>query len=350
MKVMTNNYWQKRYESLLDDSLKRANLTNDDIKSNYARALRRIEKAINDWYRRYAHENSISLADARKLLDAYEMKAFTMDLEEFIKTAKREGLSDEHKKILENASIRERLSREQELYINVIHEVERLATSQNVALGDLLKDVYESSIYKTAYTAQSQRGEYSHVRTVDATKIDNVVYSQWANDGKDFSQRIWAHREQLVKTLQNDFVQGLMLGHGMDTLATNLSKRMSVSYNNAKRLVETETARVHEQGFLDAMKTIGVDELEILATLDRHTSTICRHMDGKRVRRIDAVPGVTVPPFHCYCRSTTVPYLPELEGETRTARDPDTGKSVSVEGDLTYDEWYNKYVKNMVLL
>ena len=67
-------------------------------------------------------------------------------------------------------------------------------------------------------------------------------------------------------------------------MADNLHKRMKTSYSNAKRLIETETARVHEQGFLDSVKDLDVEELEILATLDSHTSSICRHMDRKRVR------------------------------------------------------------------
>ena len=37
---MANDYWEKRYERLLDESFPKASLTDDEIKSNYARALR----------------------------------------------------------------------------------------------------------------------------------------------------------------------------------------------------------------------------------------------------------------------------------------------------------------------
>lgn len=60
--------------------------------------------------------------------------------------------------------------------------------------------------------------------------------------------------------------------------------------------------------------------------------------------------GVTVPPYHVYCRSTTVPYYnDDIQAEienTRMARDPETGKSIRVE-NLTYKEWYNKYVEKL---
>lgn len=78
------------------------------------------------------------------------------------------------------------------------------------------------------------------------------------------------------------------------------------------------------------------------------TSDICRHLDKKVFDKKDAKPGITMPPFHCYCRSTTIPYIDGITDgtdDTRAARDPVTGKTVFVESDLNYEEWYNKYVK-----
>ena len=97
------------------------------------------------------------------------------------------------------------------------------------------------------------------------------------------------------------------------------------------------------------MAELDVDAVEILATLDSKTSPICRRMDGKVVQRKDAKPGVTIPPFHCHCRSTTVPYLGDdladiVGSGTRAARDPKTGKTVFVEGELDYGEWEKRYI------
>lgn len=53
--------------------------------------------------------------------------------------------------------------------------------------------------------------------------------------------------------------------------------------------------------------------------------------------------------FFIICRPTTVPYIPGISDDdsTRAARkegDPD-GKTVQVPAELSYEEWYNKYVK-----
>ena len=84
------------------------------------------------------------------------------------------------------------------------------------------------------------------------------------------------------------------------------------------------------------MKDLDVEELEILATLDSHTSSICRHMDRKRVRVVDAKPGVTVPPFHCYAGLLQF-HISQVSkalerGEIRTIR-------VLVHGAITHEEW-----------
>lgn len=45
-------------------------------------------------------ENGISLADAHKELNARELKAFKMTLEEYRRQSEQKGLSDEYKQML----------------------------------------------------------------------------------------------------------------------------------------------------------------------------------------------------------------------------------------------------------
>ena len=55
--------------------------------------------------------------------------------------------------------------------------------------------------------------------------------------------------------------------------------------------------------------------------------------------------AMTEPPFHPNCRSVTAPYFDdEFELGTRAARDPETGKTVSVPEDMTYPEWKKVFV------
>ena len=346
---MPSNYWAKRYEDESERAFGLGKMTSRNLRKQADIIIRRMEKNVNDWYQRYADENGISLADARKELNARELKAFKMTLEEYRRQAEQEGLSDEYKQMLKQASIRKRLDREQELYINTVHELERWAKTQDTDISDLLNKVYESTNYRTAHLTQTMKGEYGKYGQVDPNTVQRIIHSPWAPDGKDFSERIWDNRKKLAKTMQSEFTQAMIIGQGTADISKAIVKNMNTSYSNANRLVETELARVHSQAFMDCMAELDVDAVEILATLDSKTSPICRRMDGKIVQRKDAKPGITIPPFHCHCRSTTVPYLgddlADIAGNgTRAARDPKTGKTVFVEGELDYGEWEKRYI------
>lgn len=343
------NYWEKRFERLKRQQMGKAETVTAAMRGEYVKALTALRKEVLDWYYRYAEENEMSLADAKKELNARELKAFRLTLREYIKLAKKKDLPQKYIKMLDKASIRARLDRSQELYIKTSRYVEELAKSQNISMNRLLANVYEDSVYKTAYEAQKLKGEFSTFKGVAKQDIETAVSKPWASDGKDFSQRIWENKTQLMNTLQTEMARSFMIGEGVAPLINRIQKRFNVSFSNARRLVETEMAYVQEKAMLDTYDALDVEQYQILAVLDLKTSDICRHLDKKVFDRKDAKPGITMPPFHCYCRSTTVPYIEGITDSqevTRAARDPVTGKTVFVEGDLHYAEWYNKYVKN----
>ena len=100
-----------------------------------------------------------------------------------------------------------------------------------------------------------------------------------------------------------------MLGADPQKAIDALAKKMNTSKHNAGRLVMTEEAYFSSTAQKEAFQELGVEQFEIVATLDSHTSEICRMMDGKHFPMTDFQPGATAPPFHVYCRSTTVPYF-----------------------------------------
>lgn len=303
------NYWEKRFERLKQQQMGKAETVTAAMRREYIRALTSLRKEVLDWYYRYAEENEMSLADARKELDTRELRAFQLTLKEYIKLAKKKDLPQKYIKMLDKASIRARLDRSQELYIKTSRYVEELAKSQNLSMRSLLSEVYEDSVYKTAYEAQKLKGKFSTFKEVAKQDIETAVSKPWASDGKDFSGRIWENKAQLMNTLQTEMTRSFMIGEGVAPLINRVQKRFNVSFSNARRLVETETAYIQEKAMLDTYNALDVEQYQILAVLDVKTSDICRHLDKKVFDRKDAKPGITMPPFHCYCRSTTIPYI-----------------------------------------
>ncbi len=101
-----------------------------------------------------------------------------------------------------------------------------------------------------------------------------------------------------------------------------------------------------EQGTLAAYKEDGVEKYKILATLDSKTSEICRDEDGRVYLISEWNTGINAPPYHPFCRTTTVPFYDDEDysDDTRAARDPVTGKTYKVPADMRYRHWHDKYV------
>ncbi|EQH66528.1 phage head morphogenesis, SPP1 gp7 family domain protein [Clostridioides difficile DA00273] len=71
----------------------------------------------------------------------------------------------------------------------------------------------------------------------------------------------------------------------------------------------TESAFFASASRKDCFNDLDVEKYEIIATLDLRTSNICRELDGKVFDMKDYQVGITAPPFHCRCRTTTAPFL-----------------------------------------
>jgi NAD+--asparagine ADP-ribosyltransferase len=107
----------------------------------------------------------------------------------------------------------------------------------------------------------------------------------------------------------------------------------------------TEEAFFSSAAQKDAFNELDVEKYEIVATLDSHTSEICRELDSKVFPMKEYQPGVTAPPFHVWCRSTTVPYFDDNFGSVgeRAARGED-GKTYYVPANMKYNDWMKSFV------
>ena len=204
---------------------------------------------------------------------------------------------------------------------------------------------FESGYYHTAYELQHGFNVGWDIAGLDQAQIEKVLAKPWAADGYNFSERIWGNKNKLISEVHNELSRNIMLGADPQKAIDSLAKKMNTSKNNAGRLVMTEEAYFSSAAQKDCFESLGVEQYEIVATLDSHTSDICRSLDGKHFPMKDYQPGVTAPPFHVYCRSTTVPYFDEqFDIGERAARDEETGKTYYIPDDMNYQEWKETFV------
>ena len=345
-----SSYWADRFVSEEERRDRDNRRYYSTIEKEYNKALAGLDKDIEYWLGRIAKNNDISLSGAKELLSKKELQEFKWTVEEYIQKGKENGVSGQWLKQLENASARVHIQRLEALKIQIQDRIENMYTTKDRSMEDYLCRVYKDTYYHTVFEIDKGIGSIqSSFNKLDDRKVSQIIHKPWAIDRKDFSTRIWEDKANLVNTLHTGLTQSLIRGGNLNDVVNDISQFVSSKIKNKKyvasRLVTTESAAYASKAQEQAYKDLSVDKYEILATLDLHTSDICQDLDGKIFDRKDYQVGVTAPPFHPNCRTVTVPWFPDdVDTGERAARGKD-GKVGYVPQNMTYKEWYNKYIE-----
>lgn len=234
------------------------------------------------------------------------------------------------------------VSRQMVLDRQLEYSVQKLRDYEAGKMKDLLGDVYQDSYYHAIYDFQTGVGYGFNFTVLDTHAIKRAVEGKWF-DRRNYSDRIWQDKANLERVLKKTITQGIIKGEDIGKMIGAVEHFFGVDYTSAQRLVRTEVNHIYNQASLDSYAEGGVEKYRILATLDSKTSKICQQQDGREYLVSEMKPGVNAPPFHPNCRTITIPVVEWNDVTVRAARDPVTGKTVSVSGDLTYDEWAKQY-------
>lgn len=349
MAKKSSTYWKKRFSDLEASQHHYAEQTFHDVQVPFDKAQAQIQSQIESWYARYATNNGITMAEARKQLSAAELKELKWDVQAYIKAGQENALDQRWMKELENASARFHISRLEALKLRTQQQLELAFGNQLDSVDGMMKSLYQSGYYHTCFEVQKGFNIGWEIGEIDDKKLQKVISKPWAADGKTFSDRVWSQKTQMVNSLHQQLTRTVIQGKAPDEAIKELSKYVTDKTKNAKiaagRLVMTESAFISAAAQEDAFKELDVEEFEIVATLDSHTSEICQEMDGQHFPMKDYEPGVTAPPFHPWCRSTTVPYFDdEFSLGERAARD-ENGQTYYVPSNMTYKDWSESFVQ-----
>lgn len=334
------SYWKKRFAQLEQASHTYGLSVYAKIEFEFEKAQREVQKEIESWYGRFAKNNSVSMQEARKMLTASELKELKWDVQQYIKYGQENAVDAAWAKALENASAKVHISRLEALQIRIQQAAEVAFGNELDAVDAMARKVYSDAYYHSIFEVQKGMLTGWEIGQIDDGKLRKIITKPWASDGRNFSDRIWQSKSQLVDALHTQLTRNCILGKAPDDAIRAISNQFNVSKKQAGRLVMTEEAYFHSEAQKDAFYDLDVEAFEIVAALDSHTSDICREMDGKHFPMSVYEAGVTAPPFHPWCRSVTVPYFEDDFGQKgqRAARGAD-GKTYYIPNDMTYKDW-----------
>lgn len=347
MKNKSAEYWRERYKFIEERLYKYAYDNKEEIEKIFNNSLANINKEIAVWLQRFADNNNITYAEATRLIGTKELEELGWNVEEYVK----KGIDNQYTRLwdrqLENASAKYHISRLEALKIQVLNICENMYGDVNNLIDSTLKKVYTEGYYRSAYELSKGLNVGINVVKINENLLNYIIHKPWSDDGVEFSERIWGkYRTTLVNRLHKDLTDCVIRGINPKTLAAEYAEEFRVSKNSAANLLMTEYSQFASMSNTDCLRDLGVEEYEIIETLDGRTCGKCQGMDKKHFPMAQLQVGVNAPPFHNRCRGTKCPYINDEFGTNikRAARDPETGKTVYVD-DMNYTEWKDKFIK-----
>ncbi len=294
--MATNSeYWKKREQENLRKNLKSEAEYAKEIQQTYNFAMDQIQKEIDSFYAKYAKDEGITIAQAKK-------RASKLDMEEYSRKAK---------KYVKEKNFSKQANEEMKLY-NLTMKVNRLELLKAsiglelVSAFDELQQFYEQILTdRTLDEFERQAGILGSTVPDDvAGKAAAIVTASFHN--AKYSERIWMHQDLLRNELGKLLTRGMVQGKNPRVLARELRKTFDVSIYNSERLMRTELARVQTEAQLQSYKENGFEEYEYMACHNRDVCANCKALDGKIFKIDDGMPGENAPPMHpsCHCATT----------------------------------------------
>lgn len=342
MKQRSNSYWENRANRRMAQYHKNSDETILKISSAYVQAIGDINKDINKIFFKYQKDSGLTPGEIRELLNSTISKRELESIRKRIRYINDEEIKKYMMAQLNAKAYKARITRlealKESIYINtkIIADVE-IEQSSKIYTNNIQKAYYSNS-----FDIQKGLGIGFNIAEMPVETIQEILKNEWS--GKHFSDRVWHNTDILSEKLEEVITSGLMSGKNSRRMASELQGLSDYGKRAAERLVRTETTYITNMAEIESYKESDVDKYIYVATLDLRTSQECRGMDGKVINVIKAIAGETLPPLHPYCRSTTRAYFKDVERLQRRARDPQTGKTHIVPGDMNYSDWYNKFV------
>jgi len=316
----------------------------DKFDEIYKQSKAYLDKQINKVFDKFQRDYGLSERDARHVLKNMKDQKDLNELRKVLEARPNDPNIQRLLADLDSPAYAYRMKRLERLSADLDLMRESIYLSEKKGSDSFYSDLMKDSYYRATFDLQQQTGLAYSFSDLPETEIKRLQGLKWT--GEAYSDRIWSNTGALASSVKDELLVSLMTGRSIRDTSQAIAERFEVGQNKARRLVRTESAFFHNQMELLSYEDAEITKYKFVAVLDRRTSEICQEHDNKVYDTDKAVPGVNYPPLHPWCRSTTIAHDDDIDYSKleRRARNPKTGKVEYVPADMSYDEWYDKYV------
>lgn len=343
--MKNEEYWAKRKANLIYEQMDKAEKQADKFDKVYEEAKAYLDKEINKIFDKFQRDYGLSENVARQVLKTMKNKKDLAELRRMLEARPNDPNIQRLLADLDSPAYSFRMKRLERLNDDLNLMRSSIYLSEKSGSDGFYSDIMKDSYYKATFDLQQQTGLAYHFSGLPETEIKRLKALKWS--GEAYSDRIWSNTGALASSVKDELLVSLMTGRSARATAQVISERFDVGKGKSRRLVRTESAFFHNQMELLSYEDAEITKYKFVAVLDKRTSHICQQHDNKVYDTKDATPGVNYPPLHPWCRSTTIAHDDDIDYSKleRRARNPETGKVEYVPADMSYKEWYDKYVE-----
>ena len=342
--MKNEEYWTKRKANLIYEQMDKAEKQADKFDDVYRQSKAYLDKQINKVFDKFQRDYGLSERDARHVLKNMKDQKDLNELRKVLEARPNDPNIQRLLADLDSPAYAYRMKRLERLSADLDSMRESIYHSEKKGSDAFYSDLMKDSYYKATFDLQQQTGLAYSFSDLPETEIKRLQGLKWT--GEAYSDRIWSNTGALASSVKDELLVSLMTGRSVRDTSQAIAERFEVGKGKARRLVRTESAFFHNQMELLSYEDAEITKYKFVAVLDKRTSHICQEHDNKVYETKDAVPGVNYPPLHPWCRSTTIAHDDDIDYSKleRRARNPETGKVEYVPADMSYKEWYSKYV------
>ena len=335
--MQSDTYWSKRLQELDVSLSKDEKQLFSELSKYYEQEYAALDKEIAAYYAKYGEENVIAFRTLLLELPDADKQLLLQNMDEFAK---------QYPEFADLLPVRESIYK--------LNRLEGLQTSivlQQLKIGAIeqakFREHFEKQALKYANYAAEQLGFGTNFYRIDSEMLQVVIGNPWCN-GKDFSERIWANREALAQTLQNEIANGLIRGEDYKTMSRILQQKFeNTSQKQAERLVFTEDTYLSNEAKIRPFeRNAAYTHYEYLCVEDHRTCETCRALSGQTFEISKRNAGLNFPPMHPWCRCTVMPVVEDLEMiKSRLTSGGNDGKiEVRFETPENMQKHYDKHI------
>ena len=228
-------YWEQRENEALKQRIKDEKEYDKQLKRIYQTMLDNCQKEIDAFYGKYAAQENITIAEAKKRVSKLDIAAYERKAKKYVAEKNFSKKANEEMRLY-NATMK--INRLEMLKANLGAELIAGHDELEKFMGGILKGRTEDELAR-------QAGILGKTVRNNAQKADAIVNASFKN--ATFSDRIWMYQDLLKSDLSKLLESGLIQGKNPRVLAKELKKTFNTSTYNAERLMRTELARVQTE-------------------------------------------------------------------------------------------------------